>query len=123
MIPTIQIKGHDYTQYVADAQPKKNDLDADGSGRDIHSGTMYRSKIGEKVTIEVEMLEMDEALVAQLSSDLSTQYTTATYLDPRTNTVRTATFYCSSIEYGEQAYKPVTGRTTYDGIKFTLIER
>lgn len=123
MTPSIVIKGHDYTRYVSEAKPTRNDLDADGAGRDIHSGTMFRSKIGEKMTWEVEMNEMDETLAAQLSSDLSTTYTTLSYLDPRTNTIRTGTYYCSSVDFGTQMYKPVVGKTYYTGITFTLIER
>ena len=33
--PTLTINNHDYAAYIEELSPSRNDLDADGSGRDV----------------------------------------------------------------------------------------
>ena len=49
--PIFKINGHDYTRYLAEdgLKPTRNDLDSDGSGRNLLDGLMYRSRIATKV--------------------------------------------------------------------------
>ena len=44
MKPIFKIGEHDYTAFLEKLSPVKNDLDADGSGRNILDGLMYRSR-------------------------------------------------------------------------------
>ena len=85
MRPTLIINRHDYSALAEEINPTWNDLDADGSGRDIHSGLMYRNKITSKLQLTVTMLDMYEDDVRRLSQDLEPQYVDATVLDPVTN--------------------------------------
>lgn len=121
--PIFQIGEHDYTEYVADGglQPSRNDLDADGSGRNLIDGLMYRTRIATKLKWTVTFLRLDESVMAQLIADLDSTYVSITTLDSKTNRNVTRTYYCSTINEGVQRYKG--GRTVYDGVTFNLIER
>ncbi len=123
MRPTLIINRHDYSALAEEINLTWNDLDADGSGRDIHSGLMYRNKITSKLQLTVTMLDMYEDDVRKLSQDLEPQYVDATVLDPVTNKVVTKTFYCSSINYGAQLYARVMNKAKYIGVSFELAER
>lgn len=52
MKPIFKIGEHDYTVFLAEdgLAPVRNDLDADGSGRNLLDGLMYRARIAEKKT-------------------------------------------------------------------------
>lgn len=123
MRPTLVINRHDYTNFCMELVPSKNDLDADGSGRDVHSGLMYRNKITDKLNIEVSMVDMMEDDVARLTADLDVEYFQATIVNPKTNTKETRTFYCSSINYGAQMYARVQNKIKYVGLTFEMKER
>ena len=123
MKPVLIIGGTDFTRYVQDLQPTKNDLDADGSGRDIQSGRMYRNKIADKLTWEVTMLRMPESVAQSLHSKLNRQYYNATTLLPGTNTRVEKEYYTSAIVYGSQKYIKSDNKTVYDGVSFSMIER
>lgn len=123
MRPTLVINRHDYTNFCMELVPSKNDLDADGSGRDVHSGLMYRNKITDKLNIEVSMVDMLEDDVARLTADLDVEYFQATIVNPKTNTKETRTFYCSSINYGAQMYARVQNKIKYVGLTFEMKER
>lgn len=123
MRPTLVINRHDYTNFCMELVPSKNDLDADGSGRDVHSGLMYRNKITDKLNIEVSMVDMLEDDVARLTADLDVEYFQATIVNPKTNAKETRTFYCSSINYGAQMYARVQNKIKYVGLTFEMKER
>lgn len=121
MIPTFIVNGHDYTEYVQDIKPSRNDLDADGSGRNLLNGLMYRKRIAIKAKLSVSFLRLDETQMAQLENDLYPEYVDVTTLDPRTNEQVTRTYYTSTINNGIQRY--IGGKTVYDGAAFDLTER
>lgn len=125
MRPIFKIGDHDYTHYIASdgLQGTRNDIDADGSGRNILDGTMYRSRICSKDKWTVSMLRMPEVVAQQLAKDLDATYTAVTLLDPRTNRYLTKTYYCSSVTYGVQRYDKTEGMTYYEGMTFNLTER
>lgn len=52
MRPIFRIKNHDYTAFLAadGLAPVRNDIDADGCGRDLLSGKMYRARITQKIS-------------------------------------------------------------------------
>lgn len=123
MKPVFKIGEHDYTKWLANdgLQPTKNDLDADGSGRNLLDGLMYRSRIATKRKWTVAFNRLDGAMLAQLEQDMDHDYVTVTMLDAKTNTQTAHTYYCSTITEGVQRY--IGGEVVYDGVTFDLIER
>lgn len=121
--PIFKIGEHDYTEYIADEglQPSGNDLDADGSGRNLLDGLMYRSRIATKKKWTVSFIRLDETIMSQLMSDMDADYVSITTLDSKANRPIIRTYYCSTINEGVQRY--IGGRTVYDGVTFNIIER
>lgn len=121
--PIFKIGEHDYTEYISDEglQPSRNDLDADGSGRNLLDGLMYRTRIATKKKWTVSFLRLDETVMSRLVADLDADFVAITMLDSKLNRPVTMTYYCSTINEGVQRY--IGGRTVYDGVTFNLIER
>lgn len=125
MVPCFIIGDNDYTEFVAELKPSLNDLDADGSGRNILTGKMYRKLIDTKRKWTVTFLQLDENQMQQLIADVNKQYVTVTLLDPGTNTQSPREYYCSTINPGVQRYlrDGAGGKTVYDGATFNITER
>ena len=121
--PVLTINSHDYAQYVEELTPSRNDLDADGSGRDVQTGIMYRTRIATKQKWDVKMLPLSETIHKQLLTDISGVYYSATILDPTTGTTASKTFYTSSVPFGAQRYDKETKKPYYDGMTFSMTER
>lgn len=123
MKPIFKTNGHDYTQWLSDEglKPSRNDLDADGSGRNLLDGLMYRSRISSKKKWTVTFNRMDEIIAAQLLSDMYPQYVRIITLDAMENRYIEREYYCSTVNEGTQRYRG--GRTVYDGITFNITER
>lgn len=121
--PILILGDTDFTEEVFTIAPSNNDLDADGSGRDIHSGEMYRTKVADKDALEIGMMRMSAARAVLLSQKLDGDFLSVTYLKPGTNTQTTKTMYCSSIKYGQQVYDKSRGDTFYVGVSFQLTEK
>lgn len=123
MKPIFEVNGHNYTQWLSDEglKPSRNDLDADGSGRNLLDGLMYRSRISSKKKWTVTFNRMDEIIAAQLLSDMYPQYVRITTLDAMENRYVEREYYCSTVNEGTQRYRG--GRTVYDGITFNITER
>lgn len=121
--PVLSINGHDYAAYVEELTPSRNDLDADGSGRDVQTGLMYRTRIATKQKWEVRLLRLPEAVHRQLLGDIAGAYYEATVLDPTTGQAGTRTFYTAQAPFGAQRYDRETGAAVYDGMTFSMIER
>lgn len=121
--PIFVVNSHDYTAYLADdgLQPSRNDLDAEGSGRNVLDGQMYRSRIATKDKWTVLFGRMPASTAAQLLTDMDAEYVNVTLLNPKTNTQTQKTYYCSTITSGYQRCRG--GDTVYDGITFNLTER
>ena len=123
MRPVLIIGDIDFTSFVSDMKPVKNDLDADGSGRDIQTGKMQRTKIADKLTWEVSMIRIPEAVAWLLFTVLNKQYYNATTLHPGKNVQEKREYYTSSIVFGSQRYIKSKKQTVYDGVTFQMIER
>lgn len=123
MQPIFKINGHDYTKYLAEEglKPSKNDLDADGSGRNLLDGLMYRSRIATKAKWTVSFNRLNEAIMAQLEKDMDAEFVQVTMLDAKENRYIERTYYCSTINEGVQRY--IGGQTVYDGVTFNITER
>ena len=109
---------HDYSNMVklSGVSWKRNDLDADGSGRTL-DGKMWRSRITDKRTLEFQLMPDRQAKYADLDTDLCQETFEAQYQD--LHGVLTKTFYCSSFSatLDQDATSP-----EWSGGSFTLIE-
>ena len=123
MKPVLIINNHDYAKYVEELSPSRNDLDADGSGRDVQTGLMYRTRVASKLKVDVKLLRLQQSLMQQLLSDISDTYYSATLLDPTTGAQTTRTFYTATVPFGAQRYNKETGAPYYDGVSFSMTER
>ena len=123
MQPTFLVNGHDYTKYLAEEglKPSRNDLDADGSGRNLLDGLMYRSRIATKLKWTVTFNRIDAAVLAQLEADMNAAFVNITLLEGLANRHVQRTYYCSTINEGVQRY--IGGKTVYDGVTFNITER
>lgn len=111
---------HDYSAMVklSGVGWKRNDLDADGSGRTL-DGLMWRSVKARKRTLDFEVLPDREASYAAMDTDLQQPFFEAMYAD--LHGVLTKTFYCSS--FSATLDLDIDDRREWSGGKFTLIER
>ena len=123
MKPVLIINGHDYAPLVEELNLTNNDLDAEGSGRDVQTGLMYRTRIASKLKAEVKLLRLQQAQMQQILADIAGVFYSATVLDPMTGTRVTKTFYTSERPYGVQRYNRETGAPYYDGVAFSMIEQ
>lgn len=123
MKPIFKINDHDYTKYLSEdgLKPSKNDLDADGSGRNLLDGLMYRSRIATKAKWTVSFNRLDSTVMAQLEKDMDADYVKITMLDAKENRHIERTYYSSTINEGVQRY--IGGQTVYDGVTFNITER
>ena len=121
--PVLIINGHDYAPLVEDLEITKNDLDAEGSGRDVQTGLMYRTRIATKLKAEVKLLRLQQAQMRQLAADIAGVYYSATIVDPATGSQVTKSFYTSERPFGAQRLNRDTGAPYYDGVSFSMIER
>jgi len=121
--PVLIINGHDYAPHVQELNISRNDLDAEGSGRDVQTGLMYRTRIATKMKAEVKLCRLQQAVQLQLLEDISGEFYSAAVLDPATGARVTKTFYTSTVPFGAQRYNRETGAPYYDGMTFSMTER
>ena len=121
--PVLIINNHDYAPLVEELNIVNNDLDAEGSGRDVQTGEMFRTRIAVKQKWEVKLLRLSEAIHRQLLADISGAFYNATVLDPVTGGQATKIFYTSSVPFGAQRYDKSSGATFYDGMTFSMTEK
>ena len=121
--PVLIINTHDYAQYVEELNISRNDLDAEGSGRDVQTGEMFRTRVASKMKAAVKMLPLQQATMQQLLSDISAAFYSATVLNPATGAQVTKTFYTSTVPFGAQRSNRSTGAPYYDGVTFEMVEK
>ena len=121
--PVLIINNHDYAPLVEELNLTNNDLDAEGSGRDVQTGLMYRTRIAAKLKAEVRMLRLQQAQLQQLMADIAGTFYSATVVDPTTGAQVTKSFYTSERPFGAQRLNRETGEPYYDGVTFSMIER
>lgn len=114
---------YDLAEYISELKPIRNDLDKDGSGRDITTGLFYRERIAEKQTWQAKFVDLDEGQMQHIATILDPQYVTITLLDPKTGQERTAEYYASSLDHGTQMGNYFERTTTYIGASIKIIER
>lgn len=122
-VPVLVIGGVNYAADCLELKPSVNGLNADGSGRDIQTGEMFRTKIGDKLKFDVSMNRLNESKMAVLAAALKETFYNATILDPSTGAVVTKSFYTDSLPFGVQRYDKSARATFYDGVTFSMIEK
>ena len=123
MKPIFKIGDHDYTEFVAELKPVRNDLDAEGSGRNLLDGTMFRTRIAQKDKWSVSFLKLPELIMKSIAEDINPEFVQITMLDPKTNRLLEKTYYTSTLTYGSQRYDKCRNLTYYEGCSFDLTER
>lgn len=123
MKPIFKIGDHDYTEFVLELKPVRNDLDAEGSGRNLLDGTMFRTRITQKDKWSVSFLKLPELVMKSIAEDIDPEFVQITLLDPKTNRYLEKTFYTSTLTYGCQRYDKSRALTYYDGCTFDMTER
>lgn len=125
MKPIFIVESKDYTRYLSEdgLSPVRNDLDSDGSGRNLLDGLMYRTRIAQKDKWTVKFNRIPADVMQKLAMDCDGQYTSVTLLHPKLNRVVTMTFYISGFTYGSQRYDKGDDLVYYDGCTFNMTER
>ena len=114
--PSVIIGGTDYTQYVEELKLTINGLNADGSGRDVQTGLMFRTKIGDKWKAEIKLLRISETVMNSLKATLQeTTYTASAG-------AASGTFYTDTIPLGSARWDREQNITYYDGVAFSMTE-
>lgn len=117
---------HDYAALLGaedGLQIERNDLDAEGAGRSLLDGLMYRSRITQKLKIVLKFLPLTDTQMKQVSQDLKPEFITIKIVDPDTDQIATKTVYTSQIMYGCVRYNRGLACKTYEGCTVSLIER
>ena len=116
---------HDYSKYLAEdgLTPEDNDLDADGSGRNILDGLMHRNKIATKEKWAIKFNRLPAEVMSRLLKDIAKggNYIKCKMLDAKENRRITKEYYCSAVKKGVQRSRG--GQTFYDGCTFNITER
>ena len=122
-VPMFVVNGHDYAKLITELKPSRNDVDSDGSGRNLLDGLMYRSRLATKRKWSVTFDRLDAKTMMQLENDMygGKDYISITLLDARVNRGVTSSYYFSTISEGVQ--RSIKGKTYYDGVTFDIIER
>lgn len=122
-VPMFVVNGHDYAKLITELKPSRNDVDSDGSGRNLLDGLMYRSRLATKRKWSVTFGRLDAKNMMQLENDMygGKDYISVTLLDARVNRGVTSSYYFSTINEGVQ--RSINGKTYYDGVTFDIIER
>lgn len=122
-VPMFVVNGHDYAKLITELKPSRNDVDSDGSGRNLLDGLMYRSRLATKRKWSVAFGRLDAKTMMQLENDMygGKDYISITLLDARVNRGVTSSYYFSTINEGVQ--RSIKGKTYYDGVTFDIIER
>lgn len=122
-VPMFIVNGHDYAKLITELKPSRNDVDSDGSGRNLLDGLMYRSRLATKRKWSVTFDRLDAKTMMQLENDMygGKDYISITLLDARVNRGVTSSYYFSTINEGVQ--RSIKGKTYYDGVTFGIIER
>ena len=84
-VPMFVVNGHDYAKLITELKPSRNDVDSDGSGRNLLDGLMYRSRLATKRKWSVTFDRLDAKTMMQLENDMygGKDYISVTLLDAR----------------------------------------
>ncbi|MEH7503293.1 DUF6711 family protein [Neobacillus drentensis] len=84
-------------------------------------GNMLIERITTKRTVDISYSYLDASDLSTILQAVSPTFFNLTYLDPVTNSNRTASFYCGDRSMGMISF--INNVPRYKDLKFTLIER
>ena len=142
----VNIAGEfDLTPYIMELNPSHEDIDAEGSGRDVEGtgddpARMQRRYLNEKHTYVVKLWPVGQDVISQMyyymhrgyarEYDPDHPYNKYPYYNARVRLPCTGSvpypapeFYTSSINYGSQVFDKNTGKCKYYGVTFSAIQR
>lgn len=117
----VMIGGVDYAQHIQELKPSINGLNADGSGRDVQTGLMVRTKIADKWKIEVTMLPIYDGVMESLRRTLQNASYSVVIERPGFSNISGA-FYTDTIPFGSQRWIDDERKCRYDGVAFSMTE-
>jgi hypothetical protein len=85
------------------------------------NGTMIIERIATKRKLELSYNYLTGASLSVILNAIDSVFFDVTYLDPKTNGMRTGSFYCGDRSTGMLDY--IDGVPRYQAVKFDLIER
>jgi predicted molibdopterin-dependent oxidoreductase YjgC len=85
------------------------------------NGTMIIEKIAEKIKLAISYNYLSPSDLSSVLNAISPAFFNVTYLDPRTNTFKTSSFYTGDRNAAMIDF--VSGVPRYKDVKFDLIER
>ena len=124
MVPKLYIGDTDYAEYVEDLNALRNDLDKDGSGRNILDGKFFRTRIASKKKWKIKFIDLDEDQMAIIATAFYPEYLSIGFLDPQTKQYEIKEYYTSTFDYGSQRLtSPNEKKVMYIGASVEITER
>ena len=121
--PVFKIGGTDFTTWLEELEPVREDMDSDEAGRNLLDGLMYRARIAQKKKWRAKFLRLPAPIMKDISKAIGGEFAQITFLDPDTDRVITKEYYTSTLNYGAQKYSRSDEMTVYDGCNFNMTER
>lgn len=119
------MNGHDYSDYLEEdgLHPVDNNVEAEGSGRNLLDAEMYIIRIATKEKWSVKFLELPASVMSQLLNDLPEKnaFVSITMLDAKSNRHLTKDYYTSTIDKGLQRKR--NGKVVYEGCNFEITQK
>lgn len=121
--PIYELNGLDITRWVEELHPVDNDLDAEGSGRNVLNGLMFRSRVDTKEKWSLKLLTISAPIMSDILKSFysSGNYVRVKALDAKENRYITKEYYSSSFDKGVQRWDGT--QTVYQGAAFNMTER
>ncbi len=85
------------------------------------NGLMIIERIATKVKLEIKWAYVEAADLTTILNAVAPTYYNVTYLDPKSNSYKTGSFYCGDRSVGMIDY--INGNPRYKDLSFDLIER
>ncbi len=85
------------------------------------NGLMIIERIATKVKLEIKYAYLEAGDLATILNAVAPTYYNVTYLDPKSNSYKTGSFYCGDRTVGMIDY--INGNPRYKDLSFDLIER
>lgn len=119
----FKINGVDMLPYIEQGgiEVKRNDIDAEGSGRETMDATMHRSRIAIKDEMSISCMPLPQEKAEIVLNVILPEWVEVEYTHPRKGIVY-ETMYSNNVP-ATCARIQEDGTALWDGIKFPLIEK
>jgi hypothetical protein len=120
MATTLKFTGVDIVKEVSDYSVENNPV---AKGKRNADGNFIGDKINDKAKIIVVWSSLTGAELATLHTYFDLFIISVTYVNPKTNSTRTASFYTSPVKQKAFKYNATTGKIElYENVSINLIE-